>query len=473
MARLLTPEDFGLVAFAIIIVTFIEAARGFGVNDALIYTSEDVDKAADTAFIINVVLGIAQFALAYALSPLLVNVFDDDRIVEIVRVISLVFVFNGFGQTHDALLQKELQFRKRFLPEIIGTVFKGISSIALAVAGFGVWSLVIGQLVGAATRTVAKWLVLRWWPRFRFYPQQARLLWNYGVQILLFEILSIALDQADQTLIGTMIGQVQLGYYSIGVRIPEMVIANFSLVLTRVLFPAYTKLKDNIAGLTNAFLATTKYTAFITVPAGFGMAAVAPELILVVYGPKWEESIILLQVLAFLGMVATLPWSAGDVLKALGRPDISTRLLMVEALYTFPMIYLFVAESRLAVMASLANLIALCITTVLRLYVTSRFLNINPLVFFKLFRSPFLSAGAMFAAVTLWRNALSGSPLVLILLTSIILGAIVYAALLWIMEKRDILSARDMLVSLMKNRKDEDDEDDEDSDLAASNDPVA
>lgn len=459
LARLLIPEDFGLIAFAVIFVTLIEAARGFGINDALIYTSDHVDEAADTAFIINVALGILQFVVAYVLAPLLTHLFDDPRIVDVMRVISLVFIINGLGQTHDALLQKELEFKRRFLPELLATAIKGISSIVLALTGFGVWSLVYGQVIGAAARTIAKWWVLRWRPRFHFYAKRARQLWSYGIHVLMFQILAIALEQADQMLIGTMIGQVQLGYYAIGARIPEMVIANFSLVLTQVLFPAYTKMKNDLPQLRASFLATTKFTAFVTVPAGIGLFSVSHELVLVVYGDQWQESVILLQVLALLGVVATLPWSAGDVLKAIGRPDISTKLLLIEALYTFPLIYLFVSGSRLAVMASLANLIALCIAVVVRLYVVGRFLNISAAQFLVVFRGSFVAGAIMFAAISGWRLLLVDMSMILILLTTIPLGALVYIAVLWFLEKEALLQARSMLWEALRRRQSQTDND--------------
>jgi O-antigen/teichoic acid export membrane protein len=453
LARLLIPEDFGLIAFAVIIITFIEATRGLGINDALIYTSDHVDEAADTAFVINVVLGLLQFVVVFTFSPLLVHVFDDARIVDVMRVISLVFIINGFGQTHDALLQKELQFKRRFLPELLATLIKGVASIIMALIGFGVWSLVFGQLIGAMIRTIAKWWMLRWCPRLRFHVERARQLWSYGIQVLMFQVLNIALDQADQVLIGTMIGQLQLGYYAIGARIPEMVIANFSLVLTRVLFPVFTKMKDDIPQLRASFLKTTKFTAFVTVPAGIGMTAVAHELILVVYGNQWEETIILLQVLSLLGMVGTLSWSAGDILKALGRPDISTKLLLIEALYTFPLIYFFISGSRLAVMASLANLIALCITAILRIYVVSRFLNMSPWIFITLLRAPFIGGVIMFGVVTAWRMLLVDMPMVLTLITSILLGALTYFAMLWMMEKEDIMRIYEMLMDFRRKKR--------------------
>ncbi|MDQ7025889.1 MAG: lipopolysaccharide biosynthesis protein [Anaerolineae bacterium] len=464
LARLLVPEDFGLIAFAIIIMALIESVRGFGINDALIYTSEKVEEAAETAFVINTVIGFVQFALAYFLAPYATNFFDDARIVDVLRIISLVFIFDGLGKTHSAMLEKELKFRRSAMPNIIATAIKGLVSIVLAFMGFGVWSIVFGQVIGSITRMIARWWTLRWIPRLHFYTERARALWDYGVHVLIFTLLNVALEQADQILIGTMLGQLQLGYYAIGVRFPELVIANFSLILTKALFPAFSKFQNDVAKMKNGYLMTTKYTAFLTVPMGLGMVAVAREVVLVIFGSQWEPAIILMQVLALLGMVATLQWSVGDVLKALGRPDVLTKLQVVEAIYTFPMIYGFVVVGRLAVMASLANLIAITMGAITRMFVIARFLDIKPKVFYTMFRSPFVNATIMVFVIWVWRTfAYSlGLPLLVILITSIVIGIIVYAAGMWLMEKDALLKAREMVLSTIRSKKGDDDEDDND-----------
>lgn len=452
LARLLVPADFGLIGYALLLLNFVEAARDLGIKDALIYSSDRLEDTADTAFIMNVLVGIAQFALAFVLAPLATGFVDDPRIVPMLRLMALVFVFNALGNTHDGLLQKELEFRKRYTPDFYSAVIKGAASIVMALMGYGVWSLVVGHVIGSIVRMIGKWILEPWRPRFRFFPDRARVLWDYGVHILLFSLLGIALEQADQLFVGTLLGEVQLGYYSIAARIPEMILINFSLVLTMVLFPTYSRIKDDIPKLTRGFLMTTRYTSFVTIPIGLGMVAIAPEMINVVFGEQWAPAIILAQVLALLSMVATLPWGVGDVFKAVGRPDISTKLLVVEALFTFPLIALFTASARLAVMASLANLVAYVIATVMRLGLVSRFLKFNPLEYFFVFRAGVFGGLVMFGAVTLWRNVVAGWSDLAFLLTAIPLGAVVYAAILWLLEREEVIEAAEMLISALRNR---------------------
>lgn len=455
LARLLVPEQFGLVAFALLILSFIDSIKGFGINDALVYTKTNVEESAESAFIINVVIGFLQYGITFLLAPLAIHLIDDPQIVPVLRVIALNFIFEGFGKTHNAMLQKDLLFRQSSIPEILANVTKGAVSITLAYMDYGVWSIVYGQIVGTFASSAAKWIALGWIPKFKFYKQAAKDLWQYGMHVLAFMMLSIALDQADQFFIGTALGTVQLGYYSIGVKIPELVIANFSLFISKSFFPYLTKFQDEMEKIIEGFMMTTKFTGLVTIPAGIGMAAIGRELILVLYTDKWEPAVILLQVLALLGTMATLQWSVGDVFKAIGRPEVPTRILLFEALFTFPLIFIFVNINPTAMMASLANLIAVSLSAVIRILVISMMLDIPFGNILKLFYSPFLASTVMFGAVYGWRQLgyVWELPLVVILIVSILIGIISYGLLIWLMEREAIVSAWTLVQATIKNRR--------------------
>jgi len=163
-------------------------------------------------------------------------------------------------------------------------------------------------------------------------------------------------------------------------------------------------------------------------------------------------------VLALLGVVSTLMWSVGDTLKALGRPDISTKLLVIETIYTFPMIYFVTAGTRLAVMASLANLIAIAIGAIIRMVVIARMLEIKPKSFINAFRSPFVSASGMVILIFGWRTLADnlGLSMIISLIVSVTLGVAIYAACMWWMEKDSILEARDTILGTLRSKRSED-----------------
>jgi PST family polysaccharide transporter len=174
LARLLLPDDFGVIGFALIVLNFIEVVRSFGINDALIYHDEALDLTADTAFWINLAVGAAQYGVLFALAPWIAQLFNSAALTDIVRVMGLAFIFEGLGQAHAAILQKDLRFRRRFLPDLISAMVKGVATVAMALGGLGVWSLALGHLVGVSVRVAALWRLSAWRPRLRFAWSRAR-----------------------------------------------------------------------------------------------------------------------------------------------------------------------------------------------------------------------------------------------------------------------------------------------------------
>lgn len=452
LARILLPDDFGLIGFALIILNFVEVVRSFGINDALIYHDEALDLTADTAFWINLAVGSAQYGVLFALAPLLAQLFASPALSDVVRLMGLAFIFEGLGQAHAALLQKDLRFRRRFLPDLISAVIKGIATVAMALLGWGIWSLVFGHLVGVGVRVAALWRLSAWRPRLRFSWAQSRALWSYGVHILLFNLLAVALDQADQMVIGLILGATQLGYFTIAYKIPELLMANFSLILTRILFPIFSRLKDDRAALTNSFLATTQYTAFVTFGIGFTLFMIAPQLVAFVYGDQWAEAVPLFQVLSLLGVAYTIPWAAGDAVKAIGRPDLQTKLLLVESLYTFPLIWLLGASTGIAAAASFGNLIASLIAAAVRLWIIARLLKFSPKVFVRVFRPPLIASTGLLVALSVWQSLVASLPLLLYLIGAGVVALCVYGGLLFVAGRRPVLEAWAVGVSLVRRR---------------------
>jgi O-antigen/teichoic acid export membrane protein len=445
LARLLLPGDFGVIGFALMLLGFIEATRDFGIKDALIYTPEPVDEARETAFIMNIGVGVMQFLLAFLLAPFVTYVIDSPHAVSIIRWLSVSFLIDALGNIHDGMLQKELSFRRRAVPEFAAAFCKGVVSVILAVKGFGVWSLVAGHLIGALVRCGTRWWIYPWRPGLRFSASHARSLWRYGSHILLFNLLAVILEHADQLIVVALLGEAQLGYYYIALRIPQLVTENLSAVLTRVLFPAYTKLQQDRAALSRGFLESTRYTSFVTIPAACGLALTAPDFVPIIFGENWLPAVALTQILAFVGMLATLAWGAGDVFKALGRPDLLTKLLIFESLLTFPLIWGLTQYSGLAVMAAWGNLLSYVCMVVVRLWLASRMLGFGPATFFKVFWAPLQSAMLMSCALLLWRNALPSEPSLAALASSIVIGAVVYLAALSVLQRQAMLQILSLL----------------------------
>ena len=224
LARLLMPADFGQVAFALVVISYLDTVGDLGISEALIYKQDRVEDAANITFIISLLTGAVWFLLILAMAPLAAAFFKDPACEPILRAMAWVFVITALGNTHDALLRRDLGFKQRAIPEFAQGLIKGIGSIVLALRGWGVWSLVWGHLIGAAVSTLALWLIVPWRPRWQFAWDLARRMLRYGGQIVSVNVLGAITHHVDYLIVGRILGSAALGFYILAFRIPEVII---------------------------------------------------------------------------------------------------------------------------------------------------------------------------------------------------------------------------------------------------------
>lgn len=450
LARVLTPEDFGVIAAALLLMSFIDAFRDFGVRDALIYTSDDVDAAADTTFWLSIAFGVGQLLAMLALAPLATYMIDDSRIVTVLQVLSATFIVNSLGLTHEALLQKRLEFKGRYVADLVASASKTITAVVLIGAGAGIWSIVVAHLVGSAVRTIGRWVILDWRPRARFEFGLARLLLRYGTHVFLVGLLGAVAERFDQFLIATLLDQRQLAFFFIATRLPEMLLFQLNSVLTNVLFSVFSSIKDQRELLLATFFRTLKYSALATIPAGCGLASIAPELIPVVFGDQWLPSVALMQLLSAAAVAMCLSWSAGDVLKAQGRPDVVTKLSLIEIAYTAPTVAVLLASYRDPLAAAIGMLVCHTIAGGIRLVVVARILRYPLSLYFGAFRAATIGGILLLIAVAVCRHLLADYVPEIVLLASIAVGFVTYVMTIWLLERDELVAAAELVAGALR-----------------------
>lgn len=336
LARLLAPRDFGLLAFALVYITYAETIGDLGTTVALIYWPDRRDDAAQATFLINVAMGLGWFILTLALAPAIAGFFENPEAASIVRALALAFPIKFLGNTHDALAQKDLRFRARAVPELALAVTKAGLSIALALAGFGVWSLVWGHLIGLTAWTAGAWAIVPWRPTAAVPRDLVGPMIRYGRGIVGVNVLAAVVHHADLVVVGKMIGTLGLGLYQIAHKIPEASVTVIIWVAAKVLFPAFSRLQGSIDQLRSAYLRALQYVSFVTVPMAAGLFIAAEPLVLVFFGPRWEGAIPILRWLAVYSGFRSLGTHAGDVLKATGRSNLLAALGVVKAVALVP-----------------------------------------------------------------------------------------------------------------------------------------
>jgi O-antigen/teichoic acid export membrane protein len=434
LARLLNPDDFGLLALGMIAIAYLDTVDGLGVAEAMIHRQDDPERAYNVAFIINLLTGALITTIGFLIAPLVALFFNEPRVAPILQVLSFSFVINGIGNLLESRFRKELDFHSRFIVQIGKVLIKGGVSIVLALTGFGVWSLVWGQIAGTFFGALLYWLRSRWIPKLIMDIKIARSLFGFGFQMILVEFLGMIHKNVDYLIIGYLLGAEQLGFYTMGFRLPELVIINVCYIFGQALFPAYAKLQNQLDDLRSAYLKSIQYLSLVTIPAGLLMSLIAPEFITFFYGEKWQESIVVVQALSIYALVYSLSYNAGDIYKATGRPVILNQLSLVKLAITVPALWF--AAGYGIVYVALAQVGTTIILTFIRLAVAKRIIGFRWRDLWQALRPGVVSALAMFSLILALNSQLSVSmhPLVNMLLIGVF-GLGIYTSVLWLTER--------------------------------------
>ncbi len=339
LARLLTPDDFGLVAFATLAISYLSILKDMGLGAALIHRQEDPEETANTVFTLNFLLGITLTAITAIAAPWVAAFFREPQVVPLLRWLSLTFVLNSLGAIHIIRLQRELNFRRKLIPDLGRAVIKGGVSIGMALLGFGVWALVVGQLAGVLASVGLAWVAFPWRPRLRIIAAQVKSLLRYGLSVVGVDAFTIATDNFDYIIVGRFFGDTALGIYTLAFRLPELLVLNPLWVMAGAIFPAYSKIQNQPALLRKGFLTTVRVVEMVSVPLALGLAVAADPLVRTVFGEQWLSAIPIVRILALFVLVRSIGFNAGDVYKAIGRPDVLVKLEVLNMMVLVPALW--------------------------------------------------------------------------------------------------------------------------------------
>lgn len=327
LAKLLVPEDFGVVAVALIAIEVLQIFKDMGVSHALIYQKERLKEASDAAFVLIVGLNLVLFGVAVALAPLAASFFDNDAIVSILIVMSSNLVWNAVRSVPDALIRKEVEFRKLLIPETVPVVIASIASVWMAYEGFGAWSLVCRSLIVNVLAMLLIWRFTTYRPSLKIDLSMARELIGYGKFILGASIITVCMYNLDKLYISKFGSLELLGVYTLAYTIANIPVTELGHIICRVMFPVFSKLNDQVDLLRESLVRTIKFTTMLTIPAAFGIATYGPLLVRSVYDSKWWGMIVPLQILAFAALARSVSAIIFEFFKATGVPKLMQQFL--------------------------------------------------------------------------------------------------------------------------------------------------
>ena len=436
LARLLAKNDFGLIAVALVAINYLSVLKDLGLGVALIQRRENVAQAANTVFTINVLLGLFLSALIIPLAPFVATYFRDPQVIPVLRWMGISFIINALGSVHTNWLVRDLDYRRKIVPELGGALLKGAISIGMAYLGYGVWSLVFGQIAGALASVILVWIVLPWRPRLALDTNVAGSLMKFGASVTLIDIITQITDNLDYIIVGRLFGLVPLSIYTLAYRLPEMLLIGNLWVMGGVVFPAFSSIQNRPEEMRRGFLASVRFVELIAVPVCLGLFIAADPIVRVVFGDQWLEAIPVLRVLAIYAWVYSLGYHVGGFYKAIGRPDILLKLSLLTLVIIVPSLLI---GARLGIIGVAAgHLVAVLIRRIISLGLATRFVNVSILEIFGELRTSLLGAIVM-APVVLAASYFSQGWNPFLQLGLIVLsGAISYLSVLWWIEKENL-----------------------------------
>jgi len=255
--------------------------------------------------------------------------FSEPGAKPVIQVMAITLVISSFGTVPSALLEKELEFRKKVLPEILPIVGYALTAIGLAAAGLGVWSIVWGRIGQATLTVILMWAASRWRLRLSFDRQIAGEILDYGKHILGGSILNVVFLYIDNAYVGRLLGITALGFYTFAFSLANLPTQSITPIVNRVAFPSYIKLRGNQADLSNAYLRSLRLVSMITFPATLGLAAISSDLLQVLYTDKWAHSILLVQILSCYALFRSIGGLPGNVFLTIGKQSLIPKLMLV------------------------------------------------------------------------------------------------------------------------------------------------
>jgi O-antigen/teichoic acid export membrane protein len=451
LARLLTPEMFGLVAMANVALMLMASLRDVGLGAAYVQremgSPEELRLAANTTFFLMLFTNAMLFVLAASLAPLAGRFFENPEVVPLLRAITLIFLLDGLISGPSMVLRRRLDFRRLAYAEIGASLASATVAISLAILGFKAWSLVWGQVAGRVVEGSALYWLSGWRPRFEFSSKLARELFGFGKHLWGFSILSAVGGVLDRAIVGRTLGAASLGIYHMGSNLANLPAQQISFLVNRITFPALARMQGDPARMAAALRKALAHVSIVTLPVTAGLIVAGPQLIGTVYGPRWEAAVPVLQVLALFGMTLSISSVTGPIFQAMGRPQV---LLFTSIFHQLVYVGLLLWWGRYGIQGILwAVVVPVQLSAVIAFVLVLRYLKVSFVWIFGPCLRAATAAVGMFAALWMVRLFLEATQLLLPiqLVVLAILGVAIYVGLSFLFNG---VASREFLDTLRK-----------------------
>lgn len=322
LARLLTPEEYGLIGIVLIFTNVMTAIVDSGFSNALIRKLKVNDDDYSTLFYCNLFISILLFTLLYILAPSIANFFERPQLVQLTRVMGMLLIFQAISIVQYTILSRNIDFKTKTISSALSAFISGAVGIVMAYKGYGVWSLVAQILTRQLLYSICLWWLNTWKPKLKFSIDSFRYMWGFGWKLLLSGLLNSVWIELNKTVVGKCYSPATLGQYTRSEQYASIFSSNFTVIVQRVSFPVLSKVQDDKERMLNAYRRIIKTTMFVTAIVMISMAAVSEPLIYCLIGPQWHQAATFLPLICISLSLYPLHAINLDMLQVQGRTDV-------------------------------------------------------------------------------------------------------------------------------------------------------
>lgn len=422
MARLLSPEDYGITALPAVFMAVAGIFISSGFGQALVRKPEITEKDLSTSFYYSIVMGLFMYTILFFAAPLIADFYNTPVLVPLIRVTALNFLWGPLGTPQGVILQRRLDFKTPARISIINKIVSAIIGIAVAYAGYGLWALVVSGMSSSLLGLIQTWWVVKWVPKERFSRESFKYLWNYGNKMIGANLIETLYLNVAPVFIGKVYSPATLGMFNRADGYAALPVHQLMGPLQGVTFPVLSKVQNDKGLLERSYRKMMKVSSFIAFPVLFLLAALARPLVIVMVTEKWSDCILMLQILCLAKMWWPIMSLNRVALQVIGRSDLYFKLELIKR--SVNVIILIVALQFGIIAFCLANLLEISVAMIFNTYYTGKHLNVG---LFKQLRDvgpSYLLALTMFVIV--YVSTLFISNMYLQILVGVTIGLTIY-----------------------------------------------
>ena len=448
LARLLSPDEYGLIGICLIFTTVLNGIVDSGFSNALIRKKDVSDEDYNTMFITNMVICIVLYTTLFVSAPLISNFFKREELTALVRATGLVLFFNALSITQVTILTKKIDFKTKTKASLISAIISGVIGIALAFRGYGVWALVTQQLSKQLLYTLCLWILNKWWPKFTFYKESFKYMWGFGWKLLVSGLLNNIWTQLYQVVIGRCYTPSTLGHFTRANEYASIFSSNLTTIVQRVSYPVLAEIQDDKERMVHGYRKVIKVTMFVTAVCMISIGAVSEPMIYTLIGTKWKEAATYLPLICIQMSLYPLHAINLNILQVLGRSDIFLYLEVVKKVVgLIPIVIgVFCGIYYMLIASILTGVICLYLNT----WYTGRALNYT---FWKQLRDigpSYLTA--LLIAISVYFLKYLSLPYFVILLLQIIIGVITGFVVSELLKFEEYMELKSILIKTIKRK---------------------